>query len=61
MLLSLMKESEILKYLLSNNLSTSDKFEVYGAIKTNMPVVWNKLKDELDPEGATSDLLDLGF
>ena len=61
MLLSLMKESEILKYLLSNNLSTSDKFEVYGAIKTNMPDVWNKLKDELDPEGATSDLLDLGF
>ena len=61
MLLSLMEESEILKYLLSNNLSTSDKFEVYGAIKDNTPDVWNKIKAELDPEGATSDLLDLGF
>ena len=60
MLMSL-AEPNLLDYLLSNNLSTSDKFEVYGAIKDNTPDVWNKLKDELDPEGATSDLLDLGF
>ena len=60
MLMSL-AEPNLLDYLLSNNLSTSDKFEIYGAIKDNTPDVWNKLKDELDPEGATSDLLDLGF
>jgi hypothetical protein len=52
---------EISDYILSNNFSPSDKFEIYGAIKANIPDVWNKLKDELDPEGATSDLMDLGF
>ena len=60
MLLSL-AEPNLLDYLISQNLSTSDKFAIYGAIKANIPDVWNKLKDELDPEGATSDLLDLGF
>jgi hypothetical protein len=52
---------DLLEYLLSLRLSTSDKFETYGAIKANMPDVWNKIKAELDPEGDTSDLLDLGF
>ena len=52
---------DLLEYLLSLRLSTSDKFETYGAIKANMPDVWNKIKDEVDPEGDTSDLLDLGF
>jgi hypothetical protein len=60
MLMSL-AEPNLLDYLISNNLSTSDKFEIYGAIKDNIPDVWNKIKDELDPEGATSDLIDLGF
>ena len=60
MLLSL-AEPNLLDYLISQNLSTSDKFAIYGAIKANIPDVWYKLKDELDPEGATSDLLDLGF
>jgi len=59
MLLSLAGQNELLEYLLS--LPTSDKFELYGKIKANMPDIWNKFKDELDPEGATSDLLDLGF
>ena len=64
MLLSLTNSvvsSDLLEYLLSLRLSTSDKFETYGAIKANMPDVWNKIKAELDPEGDTSDLLDLGF
>jgi len=60
MLLSL-TEPNLLDYLISNNLSPSDKFTIYGAIKANIPDVWNKIKDELDPEGATSDLIDLGF
>ena len=60
MLLSL-TEQDVLEYLLSLRLSTSDKFEIYGAIKDNIPNVWNKIKAKLDPEGATSDLLDLGF
>ena len=62
MLLSLAGQHfDLLEYLLSLRLSTSDKFGVYGAIKANMPDVWNKIKDEVDPEGDTSDLLDLGF
>ena len=61
MLLSLTEESEILKYLLSLGLSTSDKFGIYGAIKDNIPDVWDKIKDEVDPDGVTSDLIDLGF
>ena len=62
MLLSLAGQHfDLLEYLLSLRLSTSDKFETYGAIKANMPDVWNKIKAELDPEGDTSDLLDLGF
>jgi hypothetical protein len=61
MLLSLMEESEILKHLVSLRSSTSDKFEIYGAIKARMPDVWDKIKDEVDPEGDTSDLMDLGF
>jgi hypothetical protein len=60
MLLSL-TEQDVLEYLLSLRLSTSDKFEIYGAIKNNIPNVWNKIKAKLDPEGATSDLMDLGF
>ena len=52
---------DLLEYLLSLRLSTSDKFEIYGAIKANMPDVWDKIKAKLDPEGDTSDLLDLGF
>ena len=52
---------DLLEYLLSLRLSTSDKFETYGAIKANMPDVWDKIRDKLDPEGDTSDLLDLGF
>ena len=60
MLLSL-TEQDVLEYLLSLRLSTSDKFEIYGAIKDNIPTVWNKIKAKLDPEGATSDLMDLGF
>ena len=60
MLLSL-AEPNLLDYLISQNLSTSDKFEIYGAIKANIPDVWNKIKDEIDPDGATSDLLALGF
>ena len=62
MLLSLTGQHfDLLEYLLSLRLSTSDKFETYGAIKANIPDVWNKIKAELDPEGDTSDLLDLGF
>ena len=62
MLLSLTGQHfDLLEYLLSLRLSTSDKFETYGAIKANMPDVWDKIKAELDPEGDTSDLLDLGF
>jgi len=60
MLLSL-AEPNLLDYLISQNLSTSDKFEIYGTIKANIPDVWNKIKDEIDPDGATSDLLALGF
>jgi hypothetical protein len=56
-----MEESEILKHLVSLRSSTSDKFEIYGAIKARMPDVWDKIKDEVDPEGDTSDLMDLGF
>ena len=52
---------DLSEYLLSLRLSTSDKFEIYGAIKANMPDVWDKIKDEVDPDGATSDLIDLGF
>jgi hypothetical protein len=62
MLLSLTGQHfDLLEYLLSLRLSTSDKFEIYGAIKANTPDVWNKIKDEVDPEGDTSDLIDLGF
>ena len=62
MLLSLAGQHfDLLEYLLSLRLSTSDKFEIYGAIKANIPDVWNKIKAELDPEGDTSDLIDLGF
>jgi hypothetical protein len=53
--------SDMLEYLLSLRSSTSDKFEIYGAIKASMPDVWDKIKDEVDPDGATSDLIDLGF
>ena len=48
-------------YILSNNFSPSDKFEIYGIIKETLPDVWSKVKDQLDPDGATSDLMDLGF
>jgi hypothetical protein len=61
MLLSMLGAKEISDYILSNNFSPSDKFEIYGAIKANIPDVWNKVKDQLDPDGATSDLMDLGF
>ena len=61
MLLSLTGQNELSEYLLSLRLSPSDKFEIYGEIKANMPDIWNNIKDKLDPEGATSDLLDLGF
>jgi len=47
--------------ILSNNFSPSDKFEIYGIIKETLPDVWSKVKDQLDPDGATSDLMDLGF
>jgi hypothetical protein len=47
--------------ILSNNFSPSDKFEIYGIIKETLPDVWNKIKDKVDPDGATSDLMDLGF
>jgi hypothetical protein len=60
MLISL-TNSDLLEYLLSLRLSTSDKFEIYGAIKNNIPNVWNKIKAKLDPESDTSDLMDLGF
>ena len=53
--------SDMLEYLLSLRSSTSDKFKIYGAIKNNIPNVWNKIKAKLDPEGDTSDLMDLGF
>jgi hypothetical protein len=60
MLLSL-TEQDVLGYLLSLRLSTSDKFKIYGAIKDNIPNVWNKIKSKLDPDGDTSELMDIGF
>jgi hypothetical protein len=60
-LLSLLDGKEISDYILSNNFSPSDKFEIYGIIKETLPDVWSKVKDQLDPDGATSDLMDLGF
>jgi hypothetical protein len=61
MLLSLLDGKEISDCILSNNFSPSDKFEIYGIIKETLPDVWSKVKDQLDPDGATSDLMDLGF
>jgi hypothetical protein len=48
-------------YLLSKSLPPDEKFEIYGLIKDHMPDIWNAIKHKLDPDGATSDLLDLGF
>ena len=61
MLISLTGQPDLLEYLLSLRLSTSDKFEIYGILKDSFPDVWYKIKDEVDPEGDTSDLMDLGF
>ena len=52
---------DVSDYLLSKSLPPDEKFEIYGLIKDSMPDVWNEIKHKLDPDGATSDLLDLGF
>lgn len=61
MLLSMLGAKDVSDYLLSKSLPPDEKFEIYGLIKDNMPDVWNEIKHKLDPDGATSDLLDLGF
>jgi hypothetical protein len=61
MLLSLTGADSVADFLLSGKIPVGDKFEIYGMVKDSLPEVWNKVKDQLDPDGATSDLLDLGF
>ena len=61
MLLSMLGAKDVSDYLLSKSLPPDEKFEIYGLIKDSMPDVWNEIKHKLDPDGATSDLLDLGF
>ena len=61
MLMSMLGAKDMSNYLLSKSFPPDEKFEIYGLIKDNMPDIWNKIKDKVDPDGATSDLLDLGF
>jgi hypothetical protein len=61
MLLSLAGFNSVSDFLLSGKIPVGDKFEIYRAVKNSMPEVWNKVKDQLDPDGDTSELMDIGF
>jgi hypothetical protein len=61
MLLSLVGFNSVSDFLLSGKIPVGDKFEIYRAVKNSMPEVWNKVKDQLDSEGDTSELMDIGF
>ena len=61
MLLSLAGFNSVSDFLLSGKIPVGDKFEIYRAVKNSMPEVWNKVKDQLDSEGDTSELMDIGF
>jgi hypothetical protein len=61
MLLSLAGFDSVSDFLLSGKIPVGDKFEIYRAVKGIMPEVWDKVKDQLDPDGDTSELMDIGF
>jgi hypothetical protein len=61
MLLSLAGFDSVSDFLLSGKIPVGDKFEIYRVVKDSMPEVWDKVKDQLDPDGDTSELMDIGF
>ena len=61
MLLSMAGFDSVEDFLLSGKIPVGDKFEIYRVVKDSMPEVWDKVKDQLDPDGDTSDLMDIGF
>jgi hypothetical protein len=61
MLLSLAGFDSVSDLLLSGKIPVGDKFEIYRVVKDSMPEVWDKVKDQLDSEGDTSELMDIGF